>query len=249
MSQSRVAVVTPYFREPVELLAQCHQSVIGQDVAADHFMIADGRPLSCIDQWKVRHVKLPTAHADNGNTPRGIGSLLARSEGYDFIAYLDADNWYHDGHLRSLLELWEDKRERACASFRSFHDMAGNALAVQEPAEDDLRHIDTSCLLIHRSGFDCLSVWLDMPKILSPICDRIFFAGMLHRNFHIASTGARTVAFRTRYRCHYLSANLPVPEDAKDQDALEPAFQYLGTGQGISECVSAMGFWPLTYLK
>ena len=118
MSQHRVAVITPYYREPVEFLAQCHQSVLAQGVGADHIMVADGHPLDCIDGWKVAHVKLPASHGDNGNTPRGIGSLLASSEGYDFIAYLDADNWYHDGHLRSLLDLWEQKRGVACSSFR-----------------------------------------------------------------------------------------------------------------------------------
>jgi hypothetical protein len=249
MTQPRIAVITPYHREPVELLTQCHESVIGQDVVADHFMIADGHPLDLIDEWRVHHVRLPQAHDDYGDTPRGIGSLLASRDGYDFIAYLDADNWYHGGHLRSLLGLWEEKNERACASFRTFHDRDGHDLGIQEPAEDALRHIDTSCLLIHRSGFDCLSVWLDMPKMLAPIGDRVFLAGMLHRNFHIVCTGARTVAYRTQWSRHYQSADRPVPKGAKDDDVLQPAFQYLASSEGISQCIHALGFWPPTYLK
>lgn len=248
MAQPRLAVVTPYYREPVAVLERCHKSVIAQGLDVDHFMIADGHPLDIVDGWAASHVKLPRAHGDNGNTPRGIGSLLASAEGYDFVAYLDADNWYHDGHLASLLRLWEQTRSPACASFRTFHDDAGNDIGVRERDEDELRHVDTSCLLLHRSAFGVLPVWLDMPRRLSPICDRVFLAALMHRRLAISSTKARTVAFRTQYRVHYLSAKLPVPEDAKD-GVMQPALDYLATGEGVSQSVGALGFWPLTYLQ
>ncbi len=249
MSQHRIAVVTPYHREPIETLARSHRSVAAQGVAADHIMVADGYPRAEIDGWPVAHVKLPRAHDDNGNTPRGLAGLMARNQGYDFIAYLDADNWYHDGHLRSLLALWEARRSPVCASLRTFHDDAGNDLAIREGDEDALRHVDTSCLLIHRSGFASLPVWLDMPGILSPICDRVFLAGLLHRRLAIASSGSRTVAFQSRYRAHYLSAGRPVPEDARDSDFMAPALRYLASADGIGDCVAALGFWPLSYLR
>lgn len=249
IADRRLAVVTPYYKEPAEILARCHRSVGNQGLTVDHFMIADGHPRDEIDGWNVSHVKLPRSHGDNGNTPRGIGSLLARSEGYDFIAYLDADNWYNDGHLRSLVKLWEETRSPACSSFRTFHDAAGHPMAMYESDEDALHHVDTSCFLIHRSAFDCLSIWIDMPKILSPICDRVFLAGLLHRKFAVSSTRARTVAFQSQYRAHYVSANLPVPEGAKNEDFTAPAFQFLTSGDGVSQCVSALGYWPPTYLK
>jgi glycosyltransferase involved in cell wall biosynthesis len=245
----RIAVVTPYYREPIAMLTQCHESVRRQGVAADHFMIADGHPLDAIDGWDVRHVRLHRSHDDNGNTPRGLGGLLARNEGYDFIAYLDADNWYHPDHLRALVALWEETGSPVCTAFRTFHDEAGADLGIYEPDEDGLRHIDTSCFLIHRSGFACLPVWLDMPRILSPVGDRVFLAGVEHRRLALSSTRARTVAFRSRYRVHYDTAKVPVPEGAKDGDELAPAIRYLNTSAGVSECVAALGFWPLTYMK
>lgn len=245
----RIAVVTPYCGEPVDMLRQCHESVLAQGVGADHLMVADGDQRGAVAAWDVQHVVLPRAHGDNGNTPRGIGSLLARSEGYDFVAYLDADNWYHAGHLRSLLDLWERNRAPVCTSLRTFHDAAGKDLGVTERDEDALRHVDTSCLLIHRAAFDCLSLWLDMPKVLAPVCDRVFLAGLLHRKLTIASTGARTVAFRTRYRVHYEAAGLPAPVDAKDADALSPAAAFLASSEGVGQCVGAMGFWPPSYVS
>lgn len=245
----RLAVITPYYEEPIAYLERCHQSVIAQGVDADHFMIADGRSRDCVDEWPVRHIKLPTSHGDYGNTPRGIGSLLAKSEDYDFIAYLDADNWYHEGHLHSLLRLWEQSSSTASCSFRTYHDEAGNPLGIFEHDENDLLHVDTSCFLIHRSGFGCLPIWLDMPKPLASIGDRVFLAGLLHRKFSINSTRARTVAYRSRHRAHYLLAGQPVPEGAKDEDLKARALSYMSTAEGVSRCVEALGFWPPSYIS
>src|SRR5271170_4341899 len=99
----RIAVITPYYKEPLAMLRHCHESVLAQDVGADHFLIADGFPSVDFTDAHVKHIALPHAHSDNGNTPRGVGSLLADAEGYDFIAFLDADNWFHPGHLSSLI--------------------------------------------------------------------------------------------------------------------------------------------------
>jgi glycosyltransferase involved in cell wall biosynthesis len=249
MAQHRVAVITPYYNESAEILAQCHRSVASQGVAADHFLVADGHPQGEIEGWDVRHVSLPTAHGDAGNTPRGLGGLLARSEGYEFVAYLDADNWYHEGHLRSLLELWEATRGPVCCSSRTFHDLAGEVLPVRELDEDAIGHVDTSCFLIHRSGFDALGIWLDMPKILAPLCDRIFLAGLLHRKYAIASTRQRTVAFRSKYRAHYVAANRPVSAEMKDTDDFTPALAFLRTDEGVTQCVRDLGFWPPSYIS
>lgn len=245
----RIAVVTPYFEESAEVLRQCHQSVLDQEgIDADHLMIADGRPLAEIDGWKVRHIKLPAAHGDNGNTPRGLGGLLAKAEGYDFVAYLDADNWYHPGHLASLLALHEQSGAAICSAFRTFHGPAGEPLNLTEGDEDALRHVDTSAYLIHRARFDLLAVWLDMPRILSPICDRVFLAAILHRGHAVQSSGQRTVAFRSRYAVHYRDAGRPIPEDARPADYGAGVVEYLRTPEGVSECVRALGFWPGSYM-
>ncbi len=59
------------------------------------FFVSDGFPNLELMKWNIKHISLPQSHTDYGNTPRGIGSLVADIEGYDFIAYLDADNWFH----------------------------------------------------------------------------------------------------------------------------------------------------------
>ena len=243
----RIAVITPYYKESLDFLMKCHQSVIGQTVNAtvDHFMIADGFPNSEVSAWKVKHVSLPTSHADNGNTPRGIGSVLTDSQGYDFVAYLDADNWFHPDHLASLLALHDETNAPVCCSMRTFHQMDGSPLNISEPQEDSLLHVDTSCFMIHSSAFDILSIWYRMPKELGPICDRVFKLAFVNARHPIAYSKERTVAFRSQYRFHYELAGLPVGDDLKFNAELEKCYDYLLTQEGISKTSERIRFWPL----
>ena len=64
--------------------------------------MADGHPNLSVEDWSCRHMILPSSHGDNGNTPWGVEALMALAEGYQLVAFLDADNWYHEGHIASL---------------------------------------------------------------------------------------------------------------------------------------------------
>lgn len=247
---TKIAVITPYYKEPTAMLKQAHESVVQQKGAEiDHFMVADGFPNPEISNWKAKHIVLPQAHGDNGNTPRGIGSLLAEVEGYDFIAYLDADNWYHEGHFESLLQLHEKTKADICTSFRTFHAWDGVNLKIQEKDENELVHVDTSCLLLSRKAFCLLNIWLQMPKELSPICDRIFLSAAHFKELKIKSTKMRTVAFRSQYEFHFRLAKMPIPDGLKNNEVLNPSYAFLRTRKGIESCLKNMGFWPLTYMS
>ena len=242
----KIAVITPYYKESTEILSQCHQSVLSQNVFADHFFIADGFPNEEVMQWNVKHTTLPQSHDDNGNTPRGIGSILADKEGYDFIAYLDADNWFHPNHLNSLLYLYEETKADVCSSFRTIHALDGVELFVDEPNDLALVHIDTSCFLLHRNAFESLDIWLKMPKILSPICDSIFLAGLRHYKYKFACTKQKTVAFRSQYGCHYERANIAPPPGSKGYVKKVP-YEWLLTLAGMKETVARLGFIPIEF--
>jgi hypothetical protein len=77
MPEKKYAIVTPYYKEDAGLLRRCIASVKAQSVPTDHFMVADGYAQPWIDETGVRHVKLDRSHGDFGNTPRGLGGLLA----------------------------------------------------------------------------------------------------------------------------------------------------------------------------
>jgi len=244
----RIAVVTPYCKEPLEWLRQCHESVLAQEVPADHFMVADGFTRPQIAGWNVRHATLPDAHGDGGSVARGIGSALADAAGYDFIAYLDADNWYLPRHLASLLELQRTTGAPVCTSFRNFHRPGGERLDITERAEDNLLHVDTNCFLLHRAAFAVLAIWTRMPKPLGPMCDRVFLAGLRKERFGIASTRARTVAYRTVHELHYKEAGLEPPPGFKPGDMLKPGFEWLQTKEGVEESILRLGFWPPSFM-
>jgi glycosyltransferase involved in cell wall biosynthesis len=244
----KIAVITPYYKESTDVLKQCHQSVVAKKADVDHFMVADGFPNAEVDQWNVRHVKLPNAHGDNGNTPRAMGGLLAQSGGYDFVAYLDADNWFHANHLDSLIDLYKKTGVSILSSFRTFHTAEGVDMGITEAQETRLEHVDTSCLMLHRDAFELLGLWVNMDKSLGPICDRIFFAAIQHRRFQVVSTKLKSVAFRSQYAYHYKLAKMDIPKGMKTGDEFKNSFDYLKSVAGIQACVKNLGFWPLPYL-
>jgi glycosyltransferase involved in cell wall biosynthesis len=100
---ARYAIVTPYYKEDKPLIERCISSVRRQTFPTDHFVVADGFPQAWIDDARVRHLKLDRAHGDFGNTPRGVGALIAIAEEYSGIGLLDADNWLENHHVEACL--------------------------------------------------------------------------------------------------------------------------------------------------
>jgi Glycosyl transferase family 2 len=245
-STPRIAVVTPYCTEPAGILVQCKDSVGSQTIPCTHFAVADGSPSEVFEhghQHNVQHVRLPAANADNGNTPRGVGTLLALAQGYDFIAYLDADNWFQPNHIESLLKVHASTGAPVLCARRSFHRMDGRPLGVVEASENQHRHVDTSCYLVHRSCASALMIWGRMPKPLAPVCDRVFFLKLRHSRYHMAFSDQRTVAFRSRYTLHYEALGEQPPPGSKEGDFAETC-QYLRSDAGTAEVIDALGFYP-----
>ncbi len=242
----KITVVTPYHRESLEWLRRCHESVMTQQVEANitHVMVADGHPRPEIDQWNVTHIRLPKEHGDNGNTPRAVGSVVAQTNGAEFIAFLDADNWYYPDHLASMLEGHRQTGASVICAWRDFYTPEGQKLAMTEIDEDNLTHVDTSGLMLHRSVFDLNTIWSAMPKTLSPICDRVFFLGAKHRKYMQCFTRKRSVAFTTLYSAHYTGLGLPEPKNGKTIP-LDGMMAYLTSADGVRETVNQLGFWPL----
>ena len=78
----KIAVVTPYFREPPEILQRCMESVRAQTHPCTHYMVADGHRNPVVDGSGsgLRPIALPDAHGDYGGVARTIGSLRAAAE-------------------------------------------------------------------------------------------------------------------------------------------------------------------------
>jgi hypothetical protein len=122
--------------------------------------------------------------------------------------------------------------------------MNGKELYISEMPEDEFEHVDTSCFLIHNSAFELTKIWEKMPKILSPICDRIFYKSIfIHKKYSIAFSNFRTVAFRSQYLSHYKSANEQPPKNLKGLVGRE-SYEWLKTEIGKKISKETLGFWP-----
>ncbi|MCC7272385.1 MAG: glycosyltransferase [Alphaproteobacteria bacterium] len=195
----RVAVVTPYFDEPVEWLRRGHESVLGQGVDATHFLVADGRPDATVASWDCQHIVLCRNHADWGNTPRMAGGLSAASQGFDAVAYLDADDWFLDGHLASLLALAERGEGELCTSRRLLHRIDGTAIGPCTRV-DGTTTVDGSGMLLTRTAFAVLGVWCLVPPDVVRDAPQTVLGYLQLRRRSIATTGRATVASRQRSR-------------------------------------------------
>jgi glycosyltransferase involved in cell wall biosynthesis len=219
MSQAasfRVAVITPYFRESLEILRQCLVSVAAQTYECIHFLIADGYPQDLSTFDSVEHVILPRAHGDCGNTARAIGCMTAMNQGFDALAFLDADNWYYPAHIERMVALHRVKGAAVCTATRSIHRADGSLMGTDMDESDGKNHVDTSCLFLTRSAFRVLPLWAMMPIRMGPACDRIMWEAIVRRGYRTAHDYPEpTVAFRTQYESHYLAIGEQPPPGSK----------------------------------
>ena len=170
-----------------------------------------------------------------------MGGVFAERNGFDAVAYLDADNWYDPIHIESMVAAHTASGFSLVASKRKFVDLQGNPLDISEKDEERGNHFDTSCWLILRPAFHLLRTWL-MPKELSPLCDRIFFYKVRHDRLKMAVTNCRTVNFRTQYLSHYQAAGIPPPPGVKVTDEIiRKADAYLKSEKGLAELNKVFG--------
>ena len=243
----KVAVVTPYHVEPVEVLKRAHDSVMAQSISCTHYMVADGHARDEIDTWTVRHIRLPEEHSNNGNTPRAIGSLDAVGAGFDAIAFLDADNWFEPDHIEGLIMLHQETGADLLTSGRIIHGIDGSVLLPQGEQGDGTETADTSTMLFTRPAFSALPLWGTMPNELGPNCDRFVFKGAQALGCTHSHSSKPTVHFTSRYGPHYRVAGQKVPREAIAMHAMKDSDQFARrlTSKGLSHVLSghAMGSW------
>ena len=214
-TQLRVAVITPYYLEPLEVLRNCYESVLSQTFPCTHFMVADGHPCEEVSSWAVEHIILPKPHHDLGNTARGVGSMSAMNQGYDAVSFLDADNWYYPNHIESMINLHRQTGAAVCTASRTIHRWDGSLMYADVHESDGKRHVDTNCFFMMRPAFRVLPIWMMMPTPLGPVCDRVIWQSIVARRIPCAHNPEPTVAFRTQYQVHYSNLGEPAPPGAK----------------------------------
>ena len=209
----KVAVVTPYYDESIDVLKRCHDSVRNQTTAVKHIMVGDGRSRELIDSWKAEHYKLPYAHDDAGATPRAIGAISAFSRGYDVIMFLDADNWYEPPHVQTLVGILQESGADAVIGTRTIHAQDGSEMYVDRIESNGENMIDTNTWALTRAALPYLHAWVveEKNRLWS---DRFFDHAMRTSELKIARCHIPTVAYVTKWAWHYQHAGWPIPDDA-----------------------------------
>lgn len=210
----RVAVITPYHNEPLELLQRCHFSVLKQEVACTHVLVADGPGHSELAGWNCRHIVLGVPHGDIGNTPRGLGALAAMNEGFDCIAFLDVDNWWAPDHLRRAIATQAECNFSVVFAARYIVFPDGRRLTRMP--EEDLAHslADTSAMVLFEESFSSLSLWAQIPSLLAQNGDRVVFSQLM-ASHRCGWVNQPTVYYETWWLGHFLAAGLLPPLNAK----------------------------------
>ncbi len=210
----KVAVVTPRFKEPPEWFEQCLASVREQTIPCTHIIVNDGADRGPENTDRVQVIDLPRPHGDYGDTARAIGSASAITQGFDAIAWLDADNWYSADHVESLLALHQETGAAIVTSGRSLHRLDGGYLGPC-PEVDGVNFVDTSTFMVTRAGFSVVPFWFLMAPNQHKLGDRFLWSHIHASNISHAHSGLATLHYRTGFKVHYDFFGVEPPPDAK----------------------------------
>lgn len=216
-----VAVVTPYYREPLEKLERCHASVLRQTHAdVTHIMVADGFPRPEVNDWpRCQHIPLPLSHADSGDAPRLIGCASAAAQAFDAVLLLDADNWFQPDHIETLLRVQQRHAALVVTCARRLLRPDNGELLGLCTESDGRRFNDTNCYLVMEQAFSLFAAWglrtQQVTRSIGGLGDCLFWDAVSKSNAHRVHSPLATVNYETSFAIHYLSRKLPLPDFAK----------------------------------
>jgi glycosyltransferase involved in cell wall biosynthesis len=217
----RVAVVTPYYKESLDVLIRCRDSVKNQTYKdTTHIMIADGYPKAICKGWDVEHFELPYSHNDAGATPRALAAISAFSRGYDAVAFLDADNWYEPDHVECMVNTVISNNVPIAIATRRIHALDGKGLYVDNVESNGENMVDTNSMFLTAAALHLLTYWVVDPsqRLWS---DRYFWEAVKQSKLPIKRCLTPTVAYVTKWAWHYDYAGVEPPPDSVwiDKDA------------------------------
>lgn len=228
MNKPIVAVITPYYDEKDEQLRRVMESVRAQRYPhIRHYMVADGHPKAVVaDNPHVRHVPFPVSHRDDGNSPRGLGSISAINHGADIVCYLDADNAYLPDHVESVVDVLADGVTEVAAAYRLVHTPEEPELWMAEDEDLARVHVDVNCYAIHRRAARLTSVWAMVPKAVSIHADRYMLATIRAEGVRMRWTGLHTVIYEGRWGNMYARTGKVPPAHAQTIDMARIVAEY-----------------------
>ena len=219
-----MAVITPYYKEPLDQLRQCHDSVLAQSESCLHVLVADGHPRRRINHWRAEHVRLPSSHGDIGSTPRLIGSYHAIGLGVEAVAFLDADNWYRSDHIANLLSEMDQHQADFVSCSRTLCRLDGSVMGPCPLTNAD-HFVDTNAMLFGRGSFHLLHNWVLMPNYGHLIGDRIMLHHLKQSGINRKHVNQESVFYRCAKEGLYRQMNNKIPPGVTRRPDYEASFQ------------------------
>ncbi|MBC7916561.1 MAG: hypothetical protein H7Y28_02005 [Rhodoferax sp.] len=160
------AIVTPYYKESVGLLQRCIASVQHQTIQVDQLLIADGHAQDWIDFRAERYLRLDHPHGNYGNTPRGIGLMLAFTEQYNGIGVLDADNWLEANHVEVCVLNFNSVSKLGKVDYviAKRHLRRPDETTIETQDEPTAEHVDTNCFFFLPDFYHIVQYFEPCPK-------------------------------------------------------------------------------------
>jgi len=131
-----------------------------------------------------------------------VGSVLAISQQYDAIAYLDADNWFYPEHIATMVALHRESGAAVISATRNLHRLDGSLLGACYEVDGE-KFVDNNCFFFTRQAFSLVPVWWEMLPHHHAIDDRVMWAHIKHHGKSCRHSTIPTVGYRTAFTAHY----------------------------------------------
>jgi hypothetical protein len=162
----------------------------------------------------VRHFPLPWNHGDFGDTPRAVGAMSANSQGFDAIAFLDADNWYDPTHIETMVRVQAMTDADIVTATRKLIRPDGSLMCV-DTQSDGVAFCDMNCFLFTRRAFKAIGQWAFKDTRASAVDDYILWSLVKQSNARVARSTEPTVNYLTMWALHYLERGETPPPGAR----------------------------------
>lgn len=213
----KVAVVTPYYDEPLDILVRCKKSVDNQTYTnIKQIFVADGKPNDWVSTWKdTTHIILSCSHRDAGATPRAIGAISAFSQGFDAVSFLDADNTYDHIHVETMIKGCQENACDLVSATRNIYSHFNNNLLYTDTIESNGKEFsDTNCLFVTKNLMPLMTHWITS-KDLYLAGDRVFWNLIVDsKDIKRMHCTMPTVNYYTKWAWHHQHAKVDIPDDS-----------------------------------
>lgn len=240
----KVAVVTPYHAEPEAWVQALIRSVATQTHPATHILIGDGVRNDAYDGDGRVHLSLPEATNDSGGTPRAVAGTWAVENGFDMVAYVDADDRIDREFVASLVRVREkvgadvvsvphayyDRDMQPARNLEGQHIGAWAHGSARQIGGTLYNFMPASGLALAGRALAHAGDWKKVPHELRRVHDVFFSQALISRPYTLAWLARALYHYRLTHAVQYERYNLPMPADLDAEakvEGNETAIEYL----------------------